>query len=189
MPSKSSDRCFRRLAGNFRKMATKCSGSAENDIEDLSRSFAVIGRFTHTASKASLPIACSSARPAAPFGHGVSLGSSTVAVLAESPATQPMQLFLLGARHPLRGGIPKLPCKRSTRETFVLVNGIENSGITRTLNPKTYEGAVDEVRKRKKTMGADSRIKAHRYLGRIEVSVMANVRSRRRCGTCDERRC
>ncbi len=41
-----------------------------------------------------------------------------------------------------------------------------------------YEDAVDEVRKRKNTMVQDSRIKRTVTLDGIEVSVMANVRSR-----------
>jgi phosphoenolpyruvate-protein kinase (PTS system EI component) len=43
---------------------------------------------------------------------------------------------------------------------------------------QTYEGAVDEVRKRKKTMVQDSCIKPTVTLDGIDVSVMANVRSR-----------
>jgi phosphotransferase system enzyme I (PtsI) len=105
---------------------------------------------------------------------------STVAVLAEfaGPAAHAALLAReLGI--PCVGGISKLLETVHTGDV-VLVNGTEGIAV---INPDSqalqkYEGAVDEVRKRKKTMVQDSCVKPTVTLDGIEISVMANVRSR-----------
>jgi phosphotransferase system enzyme I (PtsI) len=105
---------------------------------------------------------------------------STVAVLAEfaGPAAHAALLAReLGI--PCVGGIPKLLETVHTGDV-VLVNGAEGTAV---INPDSqalqrYERSLDEVRKRKETMAQVSPIERTITLDGIEVSVMANVRSR-----------
>jgi phosphoenolpyruvate-protein kinase (PTS system EI component) len=106
--------------------------------------------------------------------------SSTVAVLAEfaGPAAHAALLAReLGV--PCVGGIPELLETVHTGDV-VLLNGAEGTAV---INPDSqalerYERSLDEVQKRKETMAQVSLTERTVTLDGIEVSVMANVRSR-----------
>ena len=106
--------------------------------------------------------------------------SSTVAVLAEfaGPATHAALLAReLGI--PCVGGIPELLETVHTGDV-VLLNGAEGTAV---INPDSqalqrYERSLGEARKRKETMAQVSLTGRTVTLDGIEVSVMANVRSR-----------
>ncbi|CAB1063870.1 hypothetical protein D1BOALGB6SA_8655 [Olavius sp. associated proteobacterium Delta 1] len=106
--------------------------------------------------------------------------SSTVAVLAEFAG--PSAHAALLARElgiPCVGGIPELLETVHTGDV-VLLNGAEGTAV---INPDSqalqkYERSLDEVRKRKETMAQVSLTERTVTLDGIEVSVMANVRSR-----------
>ena len=172
---------FRRLAGKFRKMDNEVLRERGDDIEDLSRRLLRSLAGIHAHSLENLPAnSVLVARRLLPSDTVFLSRSSTVAVLAEfaGPAAHAALLAReLGI--PCVGGIPKLLETVHTGDV-VLVNGTEGIAV---INPDSqalqkYEGAVDEVRKRKKTMVQDSCIKPTVTLDGIEVSVMANVRSR-----------
>jgi phosphoenolpyruvate-protein phosphotransferase len=172
---------FRRLAGKFRKMDDEVLRERGDDIEDLSRRLLRSLAGIHAHSLENLPAnSVLVARRLLPSDTVFLSRSSTVGVLAEFAGHAAHAALLareLGI--PCVGGIPKLLETVHTGDV-VLVNGIEGIAV---INPdsqalQTYEGAVDEVRKRKKTMVQDSCIKPTVTLDGIEVSVMANVRSR-----------
>jgi phosphoenolpyruvate-protein kinase (PTS system EI component) len=106
--------------------------------------------------------------------------SSTVAVLAEfaGPAAHAALLAReLGI--PCVGGIPELLETVHTGD-LVLVNGVEGTAV---ITPDSqalqrYARSLDEARKRKETMARVDSMERVATLDGIEVSVMANVRSR-----------
>jgi phosphoenolpyruvate-protein phosphotransferase len=172
---------FRRLAGKFRKMDDEVLRERGDDIEDLSRRLLRSLAGIHAHSLEELPAnSVLVARRLLPSDTVFLSRLSTVAVLAEfaGPAAHAALLAReLGI--PCVGGIPKLLATVHTGDV-VLVNGIEGIAV---INPDSqalqrFEDAVDEVRKRKKTMVQDSCIKPTVTLDGMEVSVMANVRSR-----------
>jgi phosphoenolpyruvate-protein kinase (PTS system EI component) len=136
--------------------------------------------FTHTASKTCRPTVCSSRAGCSLRTQCFSRVRPPSLCLQSSLALQLMRLFLLASSaSPVWVGFPELLETVQTGDV-VLVNGIEGLAV---INPDSqalqrYEGAVDEVRKRKETMVQDSCIKRTVTLDGIEVSVMANVRSR-----------
>jgi phosphoenolpyruvate-protein phosphotransferase len=152
-----------------------------DDIEDLSRRLLRSLAGIHAHSLENLPAnSVLVARRLLPSDTVFLSRLSTVAVLAEfaGPAAHAALLAReLGI--PCVGGISKLLETVHTGDV-VLVNGTEGIAV---INPDSqalqkYEGAVDEVRKRKKTMVQDSCVKPTVTLDGIEISVMANVRSR-----------
>jgi phosphotransferase system enzyme I (PtsI) len=172
---------FRLLARRFRDMKNEVLRERGDDIDDLSRRLllSLAGIQAHSLEK--LPAnTVLVARRLLPSDTVFLSRSSTVAVLAEfaGPAAHAALLAReLGI--PCVGGIPKLLETVHTRDV-VIVNGIEGIAV---INPdfralRKYEGAVDEVRKRKETMVQDSLFERTVTLDGNEVSVMANVRSR-----------
>ena len=172
---------FRLLAGRFRKMNDEVLRERGDDIEDLSRRLLRSLAGIHAHSLENLPAnSVLVARRLLPSDTVFLSRLSTVAVLARfaGPAAHAALLAReLGI--PCVGGIPKLLETVHTGDV-VLVNGIEGIAV---INPdlqalQMYKGAVDQVRKRKEMMVKDSCIKRTVTLDGIEVSVMANVRSR-----------
>ena len=173
---------FRRLAGKFRKMDSEVLRERGDDIEDLSRRLlrSLAGIHAHSPRKSPCEYSVLVARRLLPSDTVFLSRSSTVAVLAEFAGHAAHAALLareLGI--PCVGGIPKLLETVHTGDV-VLVNGTEGIAV---INPDSqalqkFEGAIDEVRKRKKTMVQDSCIKPTVTLDGIDISVMANVRSR-----------
>jgi phosphotransferase system enzyme I (PtsI) len=172
---------FRHLARRFREMNDEVLRERGDDIEDLSRRLLLSLAGIHAHSLENLtPNTVLVARRLLPSDTVFLSRSSTVAVLAEfaGPAAHAALLAReLGI--PCVGGIPELLETVHTGDV-VLVNGIEGIAV---INPDSralqrYEGSVEEVRKRKETMVQDSCIERTVTLDGIEVSVMANVRSR-----------
>jgi len=172
---------FRLLARRFRDMNNEVLRERGDDIDDLSRRLLLSLAGIHAHSLENLPAnTVLVARRLLPSDTVFLSRSSTVAVLAEfaGPAAHAALLAReLGI--PCVGGIPELLETVHTRDV-VLVNGIEGIAV---INPdfralRKYEGAVDEMRKRKESMVQDSCIERTVTLDGNEVSVMANVRSR-----------
>lgn len=172
---------FRALARRFREMNDEVLRGSGEDIEDLSRRLLLSLAGIHAHSLENLPAnTVLVARRLLPSDTVFLSRSSTVAVLAEfaGPAAHAALLAReLGI--PCVGGIPELLETVHTGDV-VLVNGIEGMAV---INPDSralqrYEGSLDEVRKRKERMVQDSCIERTVTLDGIEVSVMANVRSR-----------
>lgn len=172
---------FRALARRFREMNDEVLRESGDDIEDLSRRLLLSLAGIHAHSLENLPAnTVLVARRLLPSDTVFLSRSSTVAVLAEfaGPAAHAALLAReLGI--PCVGGIPELLETVHTGDV-VLVNGIEGMAV---INPDSralqrYEGSLDEVRKRKERMVQDSCIERTVTLDGIEVSVMANVRSR-----------
>lgn len=172
---------FRALARRFREMNDEVLRESGDDIEDLSRRLLLSLAGIHAHSLETLPAnTVLVARRLLPSDTVFLSRSSTVAVLAEfaGPAAHAALLAReLGI--PCVGGIPKLLETVHTGDV-VLVNGIEGMAV---INPDSralqrYEGSLDEVRKRKERMVQDSCIERTVTLDGIEISVMANVRSR-----------
>ena len=173
---------FRLLARRFTDMNNEVLRERGDDIDDLSRRLLLSLAGIHAHSLENLPAnTVLVARRLLPSDTVFLSRSSTVAVLAEfaGPAAHAALLAReLGI--PCVGGIPKLLETVRTGDV-VLVNGFEGIAV---INPDTralqrYEGAIDEVRKRKETMVQDSCTERTVTLDGIEVSVMANVRSRK----------
>jgi phosphoenolpyruvate-protein phosphotransferase len=152
-----------------------------DDIDDLSRRLLLSLAGIHAHSLEDLPAnTVLIARRLLPSDTVFLSRSSTVAVLAEfaGPAAHAALLAReLGI--PCVGGIPKL-LETVHTGNIVLLNG---AGGTAVINPDSqalqkYEKSLDEVRKRKETMAQVSPIERAVTLDGIEVSVMANVRSR-----------
>jgi len=172
---------FRLLARRFRDMNTEVLRERGDDIDDLSRRLLLSLAGIHAHSLENLPSnTVLVARRLLPSDTVFLSRSSTVAVLAEfaGPAAHAALLAReLGI--PCVGEIPKLLETVHTGD-FVLVNGIEGIAVVNP-DPQTlqrYEGSVDEVHKRKETMIQYSTIGRTVTLDGIEISVMANVRSR-----------
>ena len=172
---------FRALARRFREMNDEVLRESGDDIEDLSRRLLLSLAGIHAHSLETLPAnTVLVARRLLPSDTVFLSRSSTVAVLAEfaGPAAHAALLAReLGI--PCVGGIPELLETVHTGDV-VLVNGIEGMAV---INPDSralqrYEGSLDEVRKRKERMVQDSCIERTVTLDGIEISVMANVRSR-----------
>jgi phosphoenolpyruvate-protein phosphotransferase len=169
---------FRLLARRFRGMDNEVLRERGDDIDDLSRRLLLSLAGIHAHTLEYLPantvlVACR----LLPSDTVFLSRSSTVAVLAEfaGPAAHAALLAReLGI--PCVGGIPEL-LQTVTTGQEVLVDG--NTGIA-VINPDSaaLQAYESEVRKRKEALPR------HRRLGRavtvdgIEVSVMANVRSR-----------
>lgn len=172
---------FRALARRFREMNNEVLRGSGEDIEDLSRRLLLSLAGIHAHSLENLPAnTVLVARRLLPSDTVFLSRSSTVAVLAEfaGPAAHAALLAReLGI--PCVGGIPELLETVHTGDV-VLVNGIEGMAV---INPDSralqrYEGSLDEVRKRKERMVQDSCIERTVTLDGIEISVLANVRSR-----------
>ena len=172
---------FRALARRFRETNDEVLRESGDDIEDLSRRLLLSLAGIHAHSLENLPAnTVLVARRLLPSDTVFLSRSSTVAVLAEfaGPAAHAALLAReLGI--PCVGGIPKL-LETVHTEDVVLVNGTQGTAV---INPDSralqrYEGSLDEVRKRKERMVQDSCIERTVTLDGIEISVMANVRSR-----------
>jgi phosphotransferase system enzyme I (PtsI) len=171
---------FRLLARKFREMSDEVLRERGDDIDDLCRRLllSLAGIHAH-----SLEILSANtvlvARRLLPSDTVFLSRGSTVGVLAEfaGPAAHAALLAReLGI--PCVGGIPRLLETVHTGDV-VLVNGTQGTAV---INPddralQRYEDALDEVRKRKETIRDRSMERAVTLDG-IEVSVMANVRSR-----------
>ena len=172
---------FRLLARRFRDMNNEVLRERGDDIDDLSRRLLLSLAGIHAHSLENLPAnTVLVARRLLPSDTVFLSRLSTVAVLAEfaGPAAHAALLAReLGI--PCVGGIPELLETVHTGDV-VLLNGAEGTAV---INPdsqalKRYERSLDEVRKRKETMAQVSLAERTVTLDGIEVSVMANVRSR-----------
>ena len=172
---------FRLLARRFKDMSDEILRERGDDIEDLSRRLLLSLAGIHAHSLENLPAnTVLVARRLLPSDTVFPSYSSTVAVLAEFAG--PAAHAALLAREigiPCVGGIPKLLEIVRTGD-IVLVNGTEGTAV---INPDSrslqrYQDSLDDMRKCRVTMVQESRIKRTMTLDGIEVSVMANVRSR-----------
>ena len=172
---------FRLLARRFRDMNNEVLRERGDDIDDLSRRLLLSLAGIHAHSLENLPAnTVLVARRLLPSDTVFLSRSSTVAVLAEfaGPAAHAALLAReLGI--PCVGGIPELLETVHTGDV-VLLNGAEGTAV---INPDSqalqkYEKSLDEVRKRKETMAQVSLTERTVTLDGIEISVMANVRSR-----------
>ena len=172
---------FRRLARRFRDMNNEVTRERGDDIDDLSRRLLLSLAGIHAHSLEKLPAnTVLVARRLLPSDTVFLSRSSTVAVLAEfaGPAAHAALLAReLGI--PCVGGIPELLETVHTGDV-VLLNGAEGTAV---INPDSqalerYERSLDEVQKHKETMAQASLTERTVTLDGIEVSVMANVRSR-----------
>ena len=172
---------FRLLARRFKDMSDEILRERGDDIEDLSRRLLLSLAGIHAHSLENLPAnTVLVARRLLPSDTVFLSYSSTVAVLAEFAG--PAAHAALLAREigiPCVGGIPKLLEIVHTGD-IVLVNGTEGTAV---INPDSrslqrYQDSLDDMRKCRVTMVQESRIKRTMTLDGIEVSVMANVRSR-----------
>ncbi|MDF1591665.1 MAG: phosphoenolpyruvate--protein phosphotransferase [Desulfobacterales bacterium] len=172
---------FRLLARRFRDMNSEILRERGDDIDDLSRRLLLSLAGIHAHSLENLPAnTVLVARRLLPSDTVFLSRSSTVAVLAEFAGHAAHAALL--AREldiPCVGGIPELLETVHTGDV-VLLNGAEGTAV---INPdahalQRYEISLDEVRKRKETMAQVSPFGSTVTLDGIEVSVMANVRSR-----------
>ena len=172
---------FRLLARRFRDMNNELLRERGDDIDDLSRRLLLSLAGIHAHSLENLPAnTVLVARRLLPSDTVFLSRSSTVAVLAEfaGPAAHAALLAReLGI--PCVGGIPEL-LETVHTGNVVLLNGTEGTAV---INPNSqalqrYEGSLDEVRKGKETVAQVSLTERTVTLDGIEVSVMANVRSR-----------
>jgi phosphotransferase system enzyme I (PtsI) len=172
---------FRQIARRFRDMDNEVLRERGDDIDDLSRRILLSLAGIHAHSLENLPAnTVLVARRLLPSDTVFLSRSSTVAVLAEfaGPAAHAALLAReLGI--PCVGGIPELLETVHTGDV-VFLNGSEGTAV---INPdaqtlQRYESALGEVRKRKETIAQVSAIERTVTLDGIEVSVMANVRSR-----------
>ena len=172
---------FRLLARRFRDMNNEVLRERGDDIDDLSRRLLLSLAGIHAHSLENLPAnTVLVARRLLPSDTVFLSRSSTVAVLAEfaGPAAHAALLAReLGI--PCVGGIPELLETVHTGDV-VLLNGAEGTAV---INPDSqalqrYERSLGEVQKRKETMAQVSLTERTVTLDGIEVSVMANVRSR-----------
>jgi phosphotransferase system enzyme I (PtsI) len=172
---------FRLLARRFRDMNNEVLRERGDDIDDLSRRLLLSLAGIHAHSLENLPAnTVLVARRLLPSDTVFLSRSSTVAVLAEfaGPAAHAALLAReLGI--PCVGGIPELLETVHTGDV-VLLNGAEGTAV---INPDSqalqgYELSLDQVRNRKETMAQFSLTERTVTLDGIEVSVMANVRSR-----------
>lgn len=172
---------FRRLARRFREMHNEVHRERGDDIDDLSRRLLLSLAGIHAHSLENLPAnTVLVARRLLPSDTVFLSRCSTVAVLAEfaGPAAHAALLAReLGI--PCVGGIPELLETIHTGD-IVLVDGSQGTAV---INPdiaalRRYEHALVELHDRKQTIARDRRSERTVTLEGVEVSVMANVRSR-----------
>jgi phosphotransferase system enzyme I (PtsI) len=172
---------FRLLAGRFRQLNDEVLRERGDDIDDLSRRLllALAGIQAHTLEN--LPAnTVLIARQLLPSDTVFLSRSNTVAVVAEFAGRAAHAALLareLGI--PCVGGIPKLLETVHTGDV-VLVNGNEGNVV---INPDSrsmqeHEDARNEMRKRNELLAQGRSIGRTVTLDGIEVSVMANARSR-----------
>jgi phosphoenolpyruvate-protein phosphotransferase len=172
---------FRLLARRFRDMNNEVLRERGDDIDDLSRRLLLSLAGIHAHSLENLPAnTVLVARRLLPSDTVFLSRSSTVAVLAEfaGPAAHAALLAReLGI--PCVGGIPGLLQLVHTGDAL-LVDGTEGTAL---INPDSqalqgYESALYEGRTRRETMARANTMGRTVSLDGIEVTVMANVRSR-----------
>jgi len=172
---------FRLLAGRFRGLNDEVLRERGDDIDDLSRRLLLALAGIQAHSLENLPAnTVLVARQLLPSDTVFLSRSNTVAVVAEFAGRAAHAALLareLGI--PCVGGVPKLLEKVHTGD-IVLVNGTEGKVV---INPESramqeYEDALNEVRKRNESLAQGRRIGRTITLDGIEISVMANVRSR-----------
>ena len=172
---------FRLLAGRFRGLNDEVLRERGDDIDDLSRRLLLALAGIHAHSLENLPAnTVLVARQLLPSDTVFLSRSNTVAVVAEFAGRAAHAALLareLGI--PCVGGVPKLLETVHTGD-IVLVNGTEGKVV---INPESramqeYEDALNEVRKRNESLAQGRRIGRTITLDGIEISVMANVRSR-----------
>ena len=172
---------FRILAGRFRGLNDEILRERGDDIDDLSRRLLLALAGIQAHSLENLPAnTVLVARQLLPSDTVFLSRSNTVAVVAEFAGRAAHAALLareLGI--PCVGGVPKLLETVHTGD-IVLVNGTDGKVV---INPESramqeYEDALNKVRKRNKSLEQDSRIGRTITLDGIEISVMANVRSR-----------
>ncbi|WP_419656660.1 PtsI1: phosphoenolpyruvate-protein phosphotransferase [Desulfosarcina variabilis str. Montpellier] len=172
---------FRLLARRFRDLDNEVLRERGDDIDDLSRRLLLSLAGIHAHSLEHLPAnTVLVARRLLPSDTVFLSRSSTVGVLAEfaGPAAHAALLAReLGI--PCVGGIPDLLETVHTGEV-VLVDGTMGAVV---INPsrqalQKHNKAFEEVRKRRETMVCVNTVEGTSTVDGIEVSVMANVRSR-----------
>ena len=172
---------FRVLASRFRDLENELFRERADDIDDLSRRLLLSLAGIHAHSLENLPAnTVLVARRLLPSDTVFLSRSSTVGVLAEfaGPAAHAALLAReLGI--PCVGGIPDLLEKVHTGDV-VLVDGTKGSAV---INPnrqtlRRYKTGFKEARQRRETMATANGIKRTVTRDGLEVSVMANVRSR-----------
>lgn len=172
---------FRVLARRFRDLDNEMLRERADDIDDLSRRLLLSLAGIHAHSLESLPAnTVLVARRLLPSDTVFLSRSSTVGVLAEfaGPAAHAALLAReLGI--PCVGGIPDLLEKVHTGDV-VLVNGTKGSAV---INPnhqtlQRHKIAFEEESQRRETIATVNASERTVTLDGIEVSVMANVRSR-----------
>ncbi|MHC4538946.1 MAG: phosphoenolpyruvate--protein phosphotransferase [Planctomycetota bacterium] len=172
---------FRLLAGRFRELNDEVLRERGADIDDLSRRLLLALAGIHAHSLENLPAnTVLVAHRLLPSDTVFLSRSTTVAVVAEFAGRAGHAALLareLGI--PCVGGVPKL-LEKVHMGDVVLVNGTEGKAV---VNPDSqalqgHEDALDEVRKRNESMAQGRRVGHTVTLDGIEVSVMANVRSR-----------
>jgi phosphotransferase system enzyme I (PtsI) len=172
---------FRRLARRFKDMNNQVHRERGDDIDDLSRRLLLSLTGIHAHSLENLPTnTVLVARRLLPSDTVYLSRWSTVAVLAEfaGPAAHAALLAReLGI--PCVGGIPGLLEAVHTGDV-ALVDGTHGTAV---INPNAralqkHEDALDKILKRKQTATQGNQIERTVTMDGIEVSVMANVRSR-----------
>ena len=182
---------FRVLARRFRDLDNEVLRERGDDIDDLSRRLLLSLAGIHAHSLENLPAnTVLVARRLLPSDTVFLSRSSTVGVLAEfaGPAAHAALLAReLGI--PCVGGLPDL-LETIHMGEVVLVNGSKGTAV---INPsrqalQKHNKAFDEVRKHRETMAYVNTVERTATVDGIEVSIMANVRSREdvelamRCG-------
>jgi phosphotransferase system enzyme I (PtsI) len=172
---------FRLLAGKFRGLNDEVLRERGDDIDDLSRRLLLALAGIHAHSLEDLPAnTVLIAHQLLPSDTVFLSRSTTVAVVAEFVGRAAHAALLareLGI--PCVGGVPNL-LETVHMGDFVLVNGTEGEVV---INPDSqavqrHENISNEVRKRNELLEQGSHNQRTVTLDGIEVSVMANVRSR-----------
>jgi phosphotransferase system enzyme I (PtsI) len=172
---------FGLLAGRFRKLSDEALRERGDDIDDLSRRLLLALAGIHAHSLESLPAnTVLVARQLLPSDTVFVSRSTTVAVIAEFAGRAAHAALLareLGI--PCVGGVPRL-LERVHTGDVVLADGSEGKAV---INPDSrtlqrYEDALSEVRERSELQAQGRHVGRAVTLDGIEVSVMANVRSR-----------
>ena len=172
---------FGLLAGRFRELSDEVFRERGDDIDDLSRRLLLALAGIHAHTLESLPAdTVLVARQLLPSDTVFLSRSTTVAVLAEFAGRAAHAALLareLGI--PCVGGVPKLLETVHTGDV-VLVDGSEGKAV---INPDSrtlqrYEDALGKERKRNEWLAQGHQAGRAVTLQGIEVSVMANARSR-----------
>jgi phosphotransferase system enzyme I (PtsI) len=172
---------FRLLAGRFRKLNDEVLRERGDDIDDLSRRLLLALAGIHAHCLENLPAnTVLVARRLLPSDTVFLSRSTTVAVVAEFAGRAAHAALLareLGI--PCVGGVPKLLEVVHTGDAM-LVDGTEGKVVIKPDSQalQRYEDALNESRKRKESQAQGRRTGRTATLDGIEVSVMANVRSR-----------